>query len=126
MNEKKLNNVLSLEPKERYGYLIQKVADFEEIFVITDTVDAFVTVGDSDMKCIPVWPEHDFAKEFLTDDWADFKIKTLSLNEFYDWLDKLEMENYHIAGFPNKDLNSIVVKPQEIKSHLIYECDQYE
>ena len=78
------------------------------------------------MKCIPVCPEHDFAKEFLTDDWADFKIKSLSLNEFYYWLDKHEIENYHIAGFPNKYLNSIVVEPQEIKSNLMYDCEQYE
>ncbi len=126
MSNKKIENVLNLKPSDRYGYLIRKVADFEQIFLISDKNGDYVTCGNDETECIPVWPELEFAKEFLNANWKDFNVVLLELNPFLKWLDRLEIEGYLIGGFPNREFNSIVVKPTEMKNHLIYEIEQYE
>ncbi len=126
MHIKQLESVFNLDSKERYGYLIRKVADFEVIFLITDKQGKYVTCGFDNEKIIPVWPELEFAQELIKGDWEKFIVKKITLINFINWMDKLEMENYLIGGFPNQKLNSIVVKPTEIKNHLIFECQQYE
>ena len=50
----------------------------------------------------------------------------VELNAFLEWLDALEIEGYFIGGFPNREFNAILVKPSEMKNHLIFECEQYE
>lgn len=45
MHIKQLESVFKLESKERYGYLIRRVADFEEIFLITDKKGNYITCG---------------------------------------------------------------------------------
>ena len=126
LSNKKIENVFNLKPAERYGYLIRKVADFEQIFLISDKNGNYVTCGSDETECIPVWPEMEFAKEFLNSDWKDFNVVMIELNSFLEWLDKLELEGFFIGGFPNRVFNSIVIKPNEMKNHLIYECEQYE
>jgi len=126
MNKKKVDNVIKLNSKDRYGYLIRKVADFEKIFLICDSYGSLVTIGDSLSKCIPVWPEKEFAELFLTNEWKNYKVKSFSLEQFLTWLDKATSEKYEIAGFPNLDLNAVVTTMDEIKNHLIYESSQYE
>jgi len=126
MHSKQLESVFKLESKERYGYLIRKVADFEQIFLIAYKKGDYVTCGTDGSKCIPVWPELEFAKEFLNSDWKKFKVVSVELDDFLEWLDKLESESYLIGGFPNQELNSIVVTPFDMKNHLIHECQQYE
>ncbi|EAQ51298.1 DUF2750 domain-containing protein [Leeuwenhoekiella blandensis] len=126
MSNKKVENILNLKASDRYAYLVRKVADFEQLFLISDKNGNYVTCGTEETKCIPVWPELDFAREFLNSDWRDFNVVMIELNIFLDWLDRLEMEGYFIGGFPNREFNAIVVKPNEMKSHLIFECSQYE
>lgn len=126
MHIKQIENVLKLNSQERYGYLIRKVADFQTIFTICDRSGGLVTIGDNQVKCIPFWPEREFAELHLTIHWSEYKIKSFNLNDFLLWLDKLNNDNYKIAGFPNGDLNAVVVSPNEIYNHLIHECRKYE
>ncbi|MGH1386796.1 DUF2750 domain-containing protein [Kordia sp.] len=126
MHIKQLESVFNLESKERYGYLIRKIADFEEVFLIADKKGNYVTLGSDNETVIPIWPELEFAQELIKKEWKKCVIKKVDLYDFMDWMDKLETEDYLIGGFPNQKLNSIVVKPTEIKNHLIFECQQYE
>ncbi|NRA93176.1 MAG: DUF2750 domain-containing protein [Psychroserpens sp.] len=126
MHIKQIENVLKLNSQERYGYLIRKVADSQTIFTICDRSGGLVTIGDGQIKCIPFWPEKEFAKLHLTHDWSKYKIKSFDLDDFLIWLNKLDGNNYNIAGFPNGELNAIVVAPDEIYNHLIYESRKYE
>ena len=126
MNNHKIQNILSLDSKDRYDYLIRKVADFEQIFLIGDEKDTYVTLGNGDVECIPVWPEFGFAQLFLKMDWEKYTIKMVELDKFLPWLDQLDKEGYQIAGFPNMDYNATIVRPSEMKKHLLSECEQYE
>ncbi|GGD99771.1 DUF2750 domain-containing protein [Planktosalinus lacus] len=126
MNIKQLESVFKLESKLRYGYLIRKIADFEQVFLIADKDGNYVTCGADNEMIIPIWPELVFAQELIKIEWKNCIVKMVELKVFMKWMDKLEAENYFIGGFPNQKLNSIVVKPIEIKNHLIFECEQYE
>ncbi|MDC3299367.1 DUF2750 domain-containing protein, partial [Flavobacteriaceae bacterium] len=93
---------------------------------IADKKGNYVTCGTVDEMIIPIWPELEFAQELIKTEWRNCVVKMVELKEFMKWMDKLESENYLFGGFPNQKLNSIVVKPIEIKNHLIFECQQYE
>ena len=126
MHNKQLENVFNLNSKERYGYLIRKIADFEQVFLIADINGNYVTCGTDNEMIIPIWPELEFAQELIETEWKNCIVKMVELTNFMNWMDKLETENYLIGGFPNQQLNSIIVKPTEIKNHILFECRQYE
>lgn len=126
MHQSKMDNILNLSAEDRYGYFIRKVADFEEVWLIKDQ-DGYVIFGDQENKTtIGVFPEKEFAVLFLTDTWSNCVLESKDLNVFMEWLDKLDNDKIQIAGFPNKDLKAIVVEPKEMKSHLLFELQQYE
>jgi hypothetical protein len=89
-----LESVFKLESKERYGYLIRRVADFEEIFLITDKKGNYISCGNDKEKIIPIWPELEFAQELIKTEWKKCIVKKVELDEFMNWLDKLETENF--------------------------------
>jgi len=126
MHKKQLENVFNLNSKERYGYLIRKIADFEQVFLIADINGDYVTCGTDNEMIIPIWPELEFAQELIKTEWKNCIVKMVELTNFMNWMDNLETENYLIGGFPNQQLNSIIVKPTEIKNHILFECRQYE
>jgi len=126
MHQQKLDNILNLSSEDRYGYFIRKVADFEKVYLIKDE-SGYSIFGDSEEKTtIAVFPEKEFADIFLTDTWSSCFIEEMDLERFMEWLDKLEQDNIQMAGFPNKDLKVVVVNPNEMKNHLLYELEQYE
>ena len=126
MHQQKLDNVLNLSSEDRYGYFIRKVADLERIYLIKDE-NGYAIFGDPQEKTIiSAFPEREFANMFLTDTWSSCFVEEMNLENFLVWLDKLAIDDIKMAGFPNKDFNAIVVDPNEMKSHLLYELDQYE
>ena len=126
MNQQKINNIFALDSKERYGYLLRKVADFETIYLIADNEDKYVMIGSNGLSVIPVWPEQEFAELFLTDDWKDYKVVEYDIHDFMKWLTDLEKERVDIAGFPNSDFNTAHVSAVDMKNHLLFELSQYE
>lgn len=126
MHPDKLKNITNLTPKDRYGYFIRKVADFQQVWLIQDN-GQFVTLGDNDEEIsIPVWPEKEFAELLLTDDWESYTVESIEVHDFIDWLDQLYAENIKIAGFPMSDFKAVVVTADEMKNHLLHELQQYE
>ena len=126
MHPDKIKNVLSLSGQERYGYLIKRAADFEEVWLIKDG-SKFVMLGDkNEQPIIPVWPEKEFAELLLIDDWHSYAVEKMDLPDFITWLDQLTQEKIKLAGFPGENLVAVVVTAEEMKNHLLYELRQYE
>jgi hypothetical protein len=126
MSNSKIDNVFNLNAQERYGYLIRKVADFEQIFLISQNDGAPVELGIEENKCIPVWPESEFAASFLIDDWESYQVNVIEIDDFLEWLEEVKLEEYLIAVFPNRKLNAVIVDPLKIKEHINTERSQYE
>lgn len=126
MNQQKINNIFALDSKERYGYLLRRVADFETIYLIADNEGKYVMIGSNDLTVIPVWPEKEFAELFLTNSWKNYKVVEYDIHDFMEWLTDLEKENVDLAGFPNADFNTVHVSAVDMKNHLLFELSQYE
>jgi hypothetical protein len=127
MNSHKHQNIFNLPAKERYGYFVRKVADFQTIWLIRDEEGIVMLGGDEDhSQSIPVWPEKEFASLLLTGDWESCRLEEMPLDEFLLWLDELQKESTQIATFPKEGLQSIVVNAEEMKAHLLHELEQYE
>lgn len=126
MHPDKLKNIFNLSSEDRYGYFVRKVADTEEVWVIKEG-EEYVTLGDNEEHVtIPVFPEKEFAELLLTDDWSNCIIETLEVHVFMEWLDQLQQENVKIAAFPKDDFTAVVIDPEEMKNHLLYELQQYD
>jgi hypothetical protein len=65
MNQQKINTILSLNSKERCGYFLRKVADFESIYPIADEDKNCVVIGSNNDAVLTVLPEKGFAELFL-------------------------------------------------------------
>lgn len=126
INSDKIRNIFALKPKDRYGYFLRRVADFEEVFIIIDSKGDFVMIGSDNIEAIPVFPEKEFAKLFLIEDWKKYKIKKYSIDSFLNLLDKLFEDGILIAGFPNLDLKTVTPTAEEVKNHLLFELEKYK
>ena len=126
MHPDKIKNIFNLSAEDRYGYLVKRAADFEELWLIQEN-DSYVTLVDDDGNIsIPVWPEKEFAELFLKDDWKSFVVERLEVYDFIEWLDQLNEDNIKIAAFPKEDMKGIVVTANDMKNHLLFELQQYE
>jgi hypothetical protein len=127
MNSHKLQNIFNLSSKERYGYFVRKVADFQTVWLVRDDEGVAMLGGDEEhSKSIPVWPEKEFASLFLKGDWESYRVEEMPLDEFLIWLDELQKKGIQLATFPKESLQSIVVSAEEMKAHLLHELEQYE
>ena len=127
MHPDKVKNVLLLSVQERYNYMIRKVADFEEVWLIRNSDGLIQTVLlENEIESVPVWPEKEFAEQMLVNKWRNCSTQFMDIYEFMDWLDQLSVDNLLIAAFPLPNLDSIKIDPLEFKKHLKEECSQYE
>lgn len=126
MHPQQFKNVLSLSSEERYGYLLRKVAETEEVWLIRDA-GSIVMLGENEgAESLPVFPEEEFASILLTGDWQNYRAEKMSVYEFIDGLDSLQEDNIFLAGFPKDYLTAVLVSPEEMKDHLLYELQRYE
>ena len=115
----KLNNA------ERYDYLIRKVADFETIFLIYGKFWQMSTSNIQGTECIIVFPEKDFAQEYIKLEKSK-RVKKKDLYRFINWLEKDESNELNLAIFPNQNNESRIVNSIELKNDLLKECEQYK
>jgi hypothetical protein len=126
MHPDKIKNIFSLSAEDRYGYLVKRAADFEELWLIHETGRYVTLADDNGNTLIPVWPEKEFAELFLKDDWQNYSVVRVEIYEFIDWLDELNEDNIKIAAFPKEDMKGIFVTADDMKNHLLHELQQYE
>ena len=125
MNPKKIENILRLSDQERSDYLIRKVADFEKIYLIYESMDAMCSISVNGQECIPVFPEREFTENFKNIS-PKYKVKIFPLNTFFEWLDKHSSGEMQFAVFPDNKLNAAIVSASDLKVSLLEECEQYE
>ena len=127
MNEKKIENILSLDDKERYKYLIRKVTDFEELWLIKNDVGKIQTnFSENQTESIPIWPEKEFAELSFMVNRKSFVAESIDLYEFMKLCENLNEKGIQINVFPGQNLKSIKINPLEFKKQLKAECEQYE
>ncbi|MCT2561814.1 DUF2750 domain-containing protein [Chryseobacterium herbae] len=126
MNSKEIENVIKLEPHERYKYFIKKVADWEIFFTMVDKEGNYVTSELDSQKLFPLWSAKELAELCKTSGWEEFTIKQIDLdvleNEIIDYIAD---SGCLINVFPVYDRTGFVVNLQEFTRDLSEELKNY-
>jgi len=128
MNTKKIERVIALNAPDRIGYLIRKIADFEEVWGLYDSGWALMSESIPDIqRAFPVWPEKEFAEICAQGPWKSYCAKKISLNDFIEkWIPGMSDDGTMIAMFPTPQAKAVVVQPNEFLDLIKEELKQYE
>ncbi|WP_419868700.1 DUF2750 domain-containing protein [Chryseobacterium sp. CT-SW4] len=123
---KKIENILKMNDDERYDYFIRKVADFEEIWGLSD--DGWALLGDNnENRVLPLWPEKEFAELCAVDQWKDYKPELIELDNFLEkWIPGMTNDKTLVNIFSTPNAKGIVITPNDLLSDLQEELEQYE
>jgi hypothetical protein len=127
MNNKKLENVLKLEPKKRYEYFIRKIADFEELWTIVDENGNYAIATVDNKTLMSFWPEEEFIVSNLNDEWSNCKALNLSLDDLADEVLPYIAKNNHLINvFPINGRAGFIVDLEEFSRDFTEELKKYE
>ncbi|AZA55461.1 DUF2750 domain-containing protein [Chryseobacterium sp. G0201] len=127
MNQKEIENVVSLEPIERYKYFIKKVADWETFFTLLDEDGEYVLSELDDYKLLPLWSAKEYAELCKIGGWEKYTIKELSLDDLEDEIIDFITENDCLINvFPIYDKTGFVVNLQEFTRDLNDELEKIQ
>ena len=125
--EKEINSVFLLNGKTRYEYLIKRIVDTEELWLIK-LEDKFVLLADdNENEGIPIWPHIKYIECFICDEWKNAIPFSMPVNIWINkWIPGMINDKINIAAFPNKELKAVFIDPNEHLKHLNYELEKYE
>lgn len=127
MDQKEIDNVILLEPFERYKYVIKKVADWEIFYTLVDEEGEYVISKIEDKTLFPLWSAEEFAKLCMISDWEETKVKKLDLDDLEnEIIDFIVNSNHLINVFPVYDKKGFVVTLDEFAKDLSEELKNYE
>jgi len=72
-----------------------------------------------DEDCVPVWPNKEFAEQWITGDWQACKAEAISLSKWQSrWTVGLAEDELAIVVFPNQAEEGLVLLPDEFDFEL--------
>lgn len=129
MHPKQIENVLNLSSEERYQHFVNKVADWEEVWILIDADGHFLTINtdSKEVEYIPVWPHPEYAKVYAEGLGQSLKPKLIELSVFMEkWLPGLEEDGLKVGALPNLEVTVWIMEPSDILEDLKDEVAQYE
>lgn len=127
MNQKEIDNVIALQPIDRYRYFIKKIADWEEFFTLTDENGDYALSELDNHELFPVWSAKEFAELCKTDGWEKYNIKKLSLDDLEgEIIEFITTKNCLINVFPVHSNTGFVVSLKEFIRDLNDELDKIQ
>ena len=126
INKKEISIVSELEPLNRYKYFVKRVADFEILYTIVDNDGRLAISQVENHKLVSFWSAHEFAKPYLIDEWKDYEVKQIAMEEFEEsFIDLIVEEGYLINIFPVRNKAGFVVNINEFVRDLSEEYEKY-
>ncbi len=127
MHEKQIENVLALNSEERYLHFLNKVADWEQLWVLCKKDDNIFTRSTDEIEYLPVWPHPAYANESKNIMDSELEPREIKLDEFMEsWLQGLESDGLKVGVFPDLDGKVWIMEPKDLLRALEEECEQYE
>lgn len=119
LTQKEIEEILAKKPESRYKYFIRTAAAQEEVWGLMDGEDGWLLLEDDedDTDVFAVFPDAEFAEVFRTKaGFEEFKVESLDLFEFLEWLDDFEEDKMKVAVFPTPDFQSAVMTPDQLRT----------
>jgi hypothetical protein len=125
MHPKEIENILKLNPFERYQYFIRKIADYEIAYTLIFPNGNYAISTIDDKELFPIWSAKEFTELCKTDGWKDCKIVELSFEDFEETIfDLIDENDFLINVFPIEK-TGFVVNLEEFSRDLNEELKKY-
>lgn len=124
LHKREIENISKLEPYERYTYFIRKVADFEELWTITDKKGDLILSIIDDNKLVSFWTNEAFITGNLKGDFEKCIPFKMSLDDFEEKIIPLILENKYLLNiFSLNGKSGFIVDINEFVRDLNEELD---
>jgi hypothetical protein len=122
---KQIAAVTALDGPERYRHFIKQVADTQEVWALYADGWAMAQT-DTGEEVLPFWPAPEYAVACAVGDWADFKPRSVTVEDFYELLDKLEDDGVLPGVFYTPSDKGVVPTHDQLRDDLLEELENYE
>ncbi|MCH8532762.1 MAG: DUF2750 domain-containing protein [Saccharospirillum sp.] len=118
LNAVERDRIEQLNAEERYDYALQRMVELKQVWSLRDA-EGGVLMSTDDEECMPIWPDEDFAKTWLTDDWADCEAFAISLDAWLQrWLPGMQTDEINVVVFPGPDEDGLILRPKTLREAL--------
>ena len=126
LRTQEIESVIKLEPFERYKYSLKRRADNETLYTIKRDNETIAISDLDDEKLIPFWSAKQFAELNITDEWNEFYVEEISLDDFEnEMVDFINENNFLMNIFPINNKTGFVVSLDEFISDLNIELERF-
>lgn len=110
--------IYAQDAEKRYQYLLQQVQLTQQIWILIDE-HGCVMLNSDEEDCVPIWPAKEFAETWLTNEWKNCKLESISVAKWQSrWTSGLEDDELSIAIFPDHQGEGLVISPYEFDVDL--------
>lgn len=101
---------------ETLKQFILKVQETNELWLLEAKPGLFAMVEDGDENSyIPVWADEKDARENIGDDWEDYNVANMNVDEFVGWMNELHEDNIGIAISTGEDGQMLPIPAKMMK-----------
>jgi len=121
LNAKQVDNIFKLSCEERYDYFLNKLADWQELWILVNEDKQFLKIFSEEdaLEYVPVWPHPDFAVAYVGDSGEPLTPKRILLSDFFDrWVSGLQRDELEVGVFPSLDKTVWMTAPSELQEDL--------
>ena len=118
LTPERIATIEKFDEQKRFNYLLEEVIKHREVWLLVDEYGCMMLNTD-DEDCVPVWPNKEFAENWITGDWQACKAEAISLNKWQSrWTQGLAEDELSIVVFPNQAEEGLVLFPDEFDFEL--------
>lgn len=122
-----METVLQQDSRVQFEYFIKRVADFEEIWIISDTNGMVLLEAEKNKFVLPVWPFKEYADLYRKEGNQECKLEAVSIYDFLEEeLVSLSENGYDLAIMPIHNKPSIIVNSKVFEKAIKTEMEKYE
>ena len=126
LKTQEIESVIKLEPFERYKYSLKRIADNETLYTIKRDKETIAISDLDDEKLIPFWSAKQFAELNITDEWNEFYVEEISLDDYEnEMVDFINENNFLMNIFPINNKTGFVVSLDEFIRDLNIELERF-
>ncbi len=110
-------NIENYDDNKRLQYLLNEAVVHNQLWILTDEHGCMMLNSEED--CIPIWPNKEFALQWVNNDWQHCQPEAISLNKWFSrWTQGLIEDDLAIVVFPNHAEQGLILYPDELDYEL--------
>jgi hypothetical protein len=110
LSDKEREGVYATYDEKRYGYFVNRAADWGEGFTLARG-DRWASIEIDGQRYLPVWPHPGFVEEGVSEAWTDYEVQAIEVHKFLDVLENLHEMGDEVALFRQADGDFMTVPP---------------